>query len=283
MKKIILIYMLIFTIISAKEKIRAVSTSQFTTEILLSIGAEDQVIGTSFLDDEILPELKEKYNRIPVLSKTAPTKELFYSLNPNFLTGWKSIATKKYLGTLEELNENGVDVYFAKSQETQNIEDIYEDILYFGEKFSVEKNAQMLVEKLKQDIETVKKLKAENKTLKIFAYDSQENAPYVVGGNGIANKMIEISGGKNIFNDSNFSFGVGNWERVLEKNPDVIVVVDYGDTSYEEKVKFLKERSPISELTAVQENKFIRVPLSYLSPGVRVAEGIKLMAEKFCE
>lgn len=283
MKKIILIYMLIITIISAKEKIRAISTSQFTTEILLSIGAEDQVIGTSFLDDEILPELKEKYNKIPVLSKTAPTKEVFYFLNPNFLTGWKSIATKKYLGTLEELNENGVDVYFTKSQETQNIDDIYKDILYFGEKFSVEENARALVEKLKKDIEIVENFKNKNKALKVFAYDSQESAPYVVGGGGIANKMIEISGGKNIFKDSNFSFGAGNWERVLEKNPDVIIIVDYGDISYEEKVKFLKERSPITELTAVKENKFIRVPLSYLSPGVRVAEGIKLMAQKFYE
>lgn len=282
MKKIICIYILIFSTIIAKERLRAVSTSQFATEILLSIGAEDQMIGTAFLDDEILPELKEKYEKIPILSNKAPTKELFYSLNPNFLIGWKSIATKKYLGTLEELNENGIEVNFTKSQDSKNIDDIYSDIMYLGEKFSVEINAKNLVERLKVEIKKIEN-KNINRAVKVFAYDSQENIPYTIGGSGIANQMIEIAGGKNIFADSNFSFGAGNWENILEKNPDIIIIVDYGDNSYQDKIKFLKERSPISELKAVKENKFVRVPLSYLSAGVRVAEGIKLMSQKFYE
>ena len=71
---------------------RAVSTSQFTTEILLAIGAEEQLAGTAFMDNEILPELKEKYDKIPVLSAKYPSKELFYSVNPDFVTGWKSLS-----------------------------------------------------------------------------------------------------------------------------------------------------------------------------------------------
>ncbi|MGL5746097.1 MAG: ABC transporter substrate-binding protein, partial [Cetobacterium sp.] len=116
MKKLFLLLFLLLTIFSfSNDSIRIVSTSQFTTEMLLAIGAEDYMIGTSFLDDEILPELQEKYKQIPVLSTGAPTKELFYSLNPTFLTGWQSIATSKNLGTIEELNANGVEVFFTKS------------------------------------------------------------------------------------------------------------------------------------------------------------------------
>lgn len=65
MKKILL-FLLITTLSFSTENIRAVSTSQFTTEILLAIGAENQLLGTAYLDDEILPELKEKYDKIPV-------------------------------------------------------------------------------------------------------------------------------------------------------------------------------------------------------------------------
>ncbi|MHA4988276.1 ABC transporter substrate-binding protein [Cetobacterium somerae] len=278
MKKILLLFLLITTLNFSKENVRAVSTSQFTTEMLLAIGAENQILGTAYLDDEILPELREKYNKIPVLSKGAPTKEQFYSLNPNFLTGWKSIATPKNLGTVEELKENGIEVVFTKSQDSSKIEDIYDDILMFGEIFNLKNNAKNVVKNMKEDINKVKEKNKNKNNIKVFVYDSQESAPFVVGGNGIGNTMIEIAGGENIFKDTNFSFGIGTWEKVLDENPEAIIVIDYGNVSYENKIKYLKNNSPISQLDAVKNNKFIRIPLSYISPGIKVSKGIEIIS-----
>lgn len=278
MKKILLLFLLITTLNFSKENVRAVSTSQFTTEMLLAIGAENQILGTAYLDDEILPELREKYNKIPVLSKGAPTKEQFYSLNPNFLTGWKSIATPKNLGTVEELKENGIEVVFTKSQDSSKIEDIYSDILMFGDIFNLKDNAKNVVKNMKEDINKVKEKNKNKNNIKVFAYDSQESAPFVVGGNGIGNTMIEIAGGENIFKDTNFSFGIGTWEKVLDENPEAIIVIDYGSVSYENKIKYLKNNSPISQLEAVKKNKVIRIPLSYISPGIKVSKGIEIIS-----
>lgn len=278
MKKILLLFLLITTLNFSKENVRAVSTSQFTTEMLLAIGAENQILGTAYLDDEILPELREKYNKIPVLSEGAPTKEQFYSLNPNFLTGWKSIATPKNLGTAEELKENGIEVVFTKSQDSSKIEDIYSDILMFGDIFNLKDNAKNVVKNMKEDINKVKEKNKNKNNIKVFAYDSQESAPFVVGGNGIGNTMIEIAGGENIFKDTNFSFGIGTWEKVLDENPEAIIVIDYGSVSYENKIKYLKNNSPISQLEAVKKNKFIRIPLSYISPGIKVSKGIEIIS-----
>ena len=282
MKKILL-FLLITTLSFSTGSIRAVSTSQFTTEILLAIGAENQLLGTSYLDDEILPELKEKYDKIPVLSKAAPTKEQFYALNPNFLTGWKSIAIPKNLGTIEELKENGVEVFFTKSQDSSKIEDVYDDILSFGNIFNLEENAYNVVKKMKEDISRVREKNKSKEKIKVFAYDSQESAPFVVGGNGIGNTMIEIAGGKNIFKDTNFSFGVGAWEKVLDENPQFIIVIDYGNTSYENKIKYLKNNSPISQLEAVKKDRFIRIPLSYISPGIKIGKGIEIISNGLSE
>ena len=189
MKKLLLLLLLITSLSFSKEDIRAVSTSQFTTEILLAIGVEKQLLGTAFLDDEILPELKEKYDKIPVLSKGAPTKEQFYALNPNFLTGWKSIATPKNLGTIDELRGNGVEVVFTKSQDSSKIEDVYDDILMFGDIFDLKESAKSVVENMRKDIAKVKENKKNGKKIKVFAYDSQESAPFVVGGSGIGNTI----------------------------------------------------------------------------------------------
>lgn len=282
MKKILL-FLLITTLSFSTENIRAVSTSQFTTEILLAIGAENQLLGTAYLDDEILPELKEKYDKIPVLSKGAPTKEQFYALNPNFLTGWKSIATPKNLGTKEELEENGVNVFFPKSQDSHKIEDVYEDILTFGDIFNLKENAKNVIENMKKDIEEVKEKNKNKKSIKVFAYDSQESAPFVVGGNGIGNSIIEIAGGDNIFKDTKFAFGVGTWEKVIDENPEFIVIVDYGNTSYDKKVRYLKNDSPIAQLEAVKKDRFIRVPLSYISSGIKISKGIEIISNGLSE
>ncbi|MGL5001253.1 MAG: ABC transporter substrate-binding protein [Cetobacterium sp.] len=279
MKKISILFLLMINLSFSKEEIRAISTSQFTTEILLAIGAEDYLLGTSFLDDEILPELKDKYDKIPVLSVGAPTKELFYSLNPNFLTGWKSIATSKNLGTVEELNKNGIEVFFTKSQSTSSIEDIYEDIYFFGEKFNLQQNAIKIVQKMKEEIKAVQDNVSSKEKIKVFAYDSQESAPFVVGGNGIANKMIEIAGGDNIFKNTKFAFGIGTWEKILDENPEVILIVDYGNKSYDSKVEYLKNKSPISKLEAVKKDRFIRVPLSYISSGIKISKGIEIISK----
>lgn len=154
MFKRLLLFLLILSSISfGKAPQRAVSASQFTTEILLAIGAEEQVAGTAFMDNEILPELKEKYEKIPVLSSKYPSKEVFYSVNPDFVTGWKSLSMPNNLGIVEELNENGVEVFFMKSLESNNIDDVLDDILEFGRIFDKENNAQKIVARMKEDLE----------------------------------------------------------------------------------------------------------------------------------
>lgn len=278
MKKILFLIFVLSTLTFSLEKRRAVSTGQFTTEILLSLGVEDQMVGTSFLDDEILPELKEKYEKIPVLSKRAPTKEQFYLVEPNFLTGWKTIVNSKNLGPMEELEKNGVEVYLLKSQDSNKIEDIYYDIRELGKRFNVEKNAEKLIEKIECEIKEAKK-NYKGKKVKVLVYDSQEKLPFVVGGGGIGNTIIELAGGINVFQDTNFSFGNGSWEKIVDENPDYIVVLNYGQVKIEDKLEFLEKRSPIKDLDAIKRKRIIVMGLSDFSAGVRVGKTIKKLSE----
>ena len=256
---------------------RAVSTSQFTTEILLSIGAEKQMIGTAWLDNPILSELKEKYDKIPVLSEKNMSKELFYSVEPDFLTGWDSILDRKNLGPVEELKNNGVRIFIIKSLKSNKIETVYADILELGKIFNLEKNAKEVVEKMEKELTEIKGTLPVEKT-KIFAYDSGTILPFTIGGSGIPNTLIELAGGKNIFSETSGNFINGSWEKVLGENPEFILIVDYGSSTAESKIKFLKEKSPIKDLEAVKNNKFIVVGLEYLSAGIRMNQGVKKIA-----
>lgn len=282
MKKNLLLLFTCCTFLSFARNVpqRAVSASQFTTEILLSIGAEKQMVGTTFMDNEILPELQEKFAKIPVLSKKYPSKEIFYSINPDFLTGWKSAVDPKNLGSIEELEKNGVQVFFMKSINSNKLEDLFEDINELGKIFNLEKNAQTLVKNMKTELKEIEST-LPTKKIKVFAYDSGEVTPFTIGGTGLENTIISLAGGDNIFSDTAGSFSAGNWEHVLVSDPDVIVIVDYGTTSAQEKIKFLKERSPIKNSNAVKNNKFVIIGLGDIAPGVRNIKAIKKLAEAF--
>lgn len=280
MKKMILISLLALSLTSYGKPQRAVSASQFTTEILLSIGAEEQMAGTAYMDNEILPELKEKFEKIPILSDKYPSKEKFYSVDPDFLTGWHSVAEPTNLGPLSELESNGVEVFFMKSLKSNDINDVFEDILEFGKIFELEENAQTLVNKMRSDLEKITSQLPKEK-ISVLAYDGGTTTPFVVGGGGIGNTLIELAGGRNIFKDINSSFGNGNWEKALIEDPDIILVVDYGDSSYEKKIDYLKESSPIKDCTAVKNNRFAVIGLGDISAGVRNVEAVKKMAKAF--
>ncbi|MGG0720157.1 cob(I)yrinic acid a,c-diamide adenosyltransferase [Robertmurraya massiliosenegalensis] len=53
----------------------AVSLNQHVTEIMLTLGLEDSMVGTAYLDNEIYEPLKEAYLKVPVLSEQYPSKE----------------------------------------------------------------------------------------------------------------------------------------------------------------------------------------------------------------
>lgn len=281
MKKIFLTLSSAFlfsSILFAKAPERAVSVAHFSTEILLTIGAEKSMVATAYLDNPILPELKDKFEKIPVLSNKYPTKEKFYSVKPDFVTGWKSLEKPKNLGPKKELEANGVKIYYLRSLEDERIEVLYEDILELGKIFDVSKNAQSFVDTMKKELKEIKDKVPKTKK-KVFAYDSGDKQPFVIGGHGIGQFIIDLAGGENITKDVPKGFGHSTWEKIILSNPEYIIIVDYGDDSYESKVKFLKEKSPIKTLKAVKENKFIKVSLSGVSPGVRIVSETKKIAK----
>ncbi len=51
------------------------------------------------------------------------------------------------------------------------------------------------------------------------------------------------------------SWTTTGWESVVERNPDVIVICDYGDVSAEQKKKFLLSYPPLRNVSAVEHRR----------------------------
>ncbi|MGG1658774.1 ABC transporter substrate-binding protein [Brevibacillus sp. NRS-1366] len=261
---------------------RAVTLNQHVTEIMLALGLADRMVGTAYLDDQILPELKEAYDKVPVLSDKYPNKEVMMATNPDFVySGWKSGFGDKGVGSMEDLEKAGIKSYLQESSNKPGptVDDVFADIQNIGKIFRIEDKANELIGKMKQEIDqTVSKIGTVDKPLSVFVYDSGEDQPFTAANNYMTS-LIRLAGGKNIFDDIQKGWAEVSWEEVVNRKPDVIVVVDYGDKTVEQKKNLLLTKREIADIPAIKNQRLVVLPLSAASEGVRAPIALKILAE----
>lgn len=261
---------------------RAVTLNQHVTEVMLALGLADSMVGTAYLDDQILPEFQEAYDKIPVLSKQYPTKEVLLAAEPDFVyAGWKSAFGDKGVGTMEELEQAGIKAYLHESSNKPGatVEDVFLDIQNIGRIFRVEDRANALIAHMKQEMEQItNRIGAVYQPLRVFVYDSGEDQP-LTAANNYMTALIGKAGGKNIFDDIQKGWAAVSWEEVVNRKPDVIVIVDYGDQTVEHKRQFLLTKRELADVPAIRNQRLIVMPLSAAAEGVRAPLALKLLAE----
>ena len=261
---------------------KAVTLSQFMTEMLLALGLENEMIGTALLDNPILPEFEEAYNKIPVLEigeGHSISKEGFIATDADFVSGWDLSISEQSTGGPAELIEKDITPFMARSYESDaTIETVYEDFELLGKIFGVEDKAQEVIVKMKKDIKVVtdKATNIKEEKVKMMVYDSGENNAMTVGV-GLANNLISIAGGNNIFaKDATKPYINVSWESVVAENPEVILVTDYmAGKPAQEKIDFLKSHPALKDVAAIKNNKIYVVGLADISPGIRNPKFIK--------
>ncbi|MFK4470327.1 iron complex transport system substrate-binding protein [Paenibacillus sp. RC73] len=260
---------------------RAITLNQHATEVMLALGLESSMVGTAYLDDSILPEYKAQYDKIPVLAKQYPSKEVFMAAAPDFAyAGWKSAFNDKNLGSREELAKQDVTTYVQESSNKPGptLEDVYQDILNIGRIFRVEDRAKKLVSSIREQVESIQtQIGTVEKAPKVFVYDSGEDKPFTAANNYLTS-LIKSVKAKNIFDDVDKSFAEVSWEEVVKRNPDVIVILDYGDTSLEDKEKLLLSKPALAGVEAIKNKRFVVLPLSAAAEGVRAPIALKTLA-----
>ncbi|KAI3347320.1 iron ABC transporter substrate-binding protein [Clostridium botulinum] len=271
------------TVKSPRQK--AVTLSQFMTEMLLALGLENKMIGTALLDNPILPEFEEAYNKIPVLKigeGHSVSKEAFIATGADFVSGWDSSISEQTTGAPEELISKDITPFMAKSYRADStVETVYEDFELLGKIFGVQDNAKEVIDKMKSDIKIVTDkvgdIKQEDR-VKMMVYDSVENDAMVVG-SGLANNLIELAGGNNVFaKNAKKPYINVSWESIVAENPEVILITDFmAGEPVQEKIDFLKTHPALKDVSAIKNNKIYVVGLADLSPGIRNPKLIEQM------
>ncbi|MFI5923582.1 ABC transporter substrate-binding protein [Streptomyces anulatus] len=261
---------------------RVVTMNQHVTEIMLELGLKKSLVGTAYLDDQVLPEYEEDYASVPVIAKEYPSYEQVLATNPDFVYGgYGSAFTAGDGRSREALKKSGIESRLNTESCTkgdQPMDTLYEEIREVGRTFGVTDRAEAWIKQAKADNAATAKKLAGLKPVPVFVYDSGDKTAFTAGGEGIGNELIERAGGTNVFADLDKPFGDASWENVVARKPEVIVIYDYGATTVEQKRKRLLTDPALADVPAVKNKRFAVMPLSDAVLGVRVPAAVDKLA-----
>ncbi|MDF9804062.1 iron complex transport system substrate-binding protein [Streptomyces sp. HB372] len=261
---------------------RVVTMNQHVTEIMLELGLKKSLVGTAYLDDQVLPKYAEDYASVPVIAKEYPSYEQVLATNPDFVYGgYGSAFTAGDGRSREALKKSGIESRLNTESCTkgdQPMDTLYEEIREVGRTFGVTDRAEAWIKQAKADNAATAKKLADLKPVSVFVYDSGDKTAFTAGGEGIGNDLIERAGGTNVFADLDKPFGDASWENVVARKPEVIVIYDYGATTVEQKKKRLLTDPALADVPAIKNKRFAVMPLSDAVLGVRVPAAVDKLA-----
>lgn len=269
----------------------AISNDVNLTEMMLVLGLADKMVGYTGISGwkTLDEEMRSGVEELPELSAKYPTKEVLIGADADFFfAGWNYGMKVGGEVTPETLAPFGIDVYeltesciHIGSKPKASLDDMYNDILNLGAIFQVDEKAKSLVDGYKAELADFQENLETGDPLRVFVYDSGEDKPFTAGLYAMPTALIEAAGGTNVMDDFEKSWGTVNWEAVVEKNPEVVVIVNYGKVTAEQKREFMMSNPAFADIDAVKNDRFVTLEYVDATPGPRNIEAVKALSQAF--
>ena len=250
---------------SEKEDLRVVSLAPSTTEILFALGLDEEIVGVSLFCN--YPEEAQAKEKIGTFSQ--PNIEKILSLKPDiiFCTGLEQAPV---IGKLRQLS---LRLYVS---DPSSVEELFDSIREMGELIGKEKNADILIDKMKKDLEAIQsKVKSIPEEDRVKVFVEFWNDPLMSAGrDSFIDELITLAGGINIAHDTQRAYSYFSPEQVIKRDPDCIVLAYMVN---EDAASAIRKRLGWREISAVKNNRIYNDinPDILLRPGPRLVEGLK--------
>ena len=270
----------------------AISNDVNLTEMMLVLGLADRMVGYTGISGwkTLDEEMKMGVEELAELSVKYPSKEVLIGADADFFfAGWNYGMKVGGEVTPETLEPFGIQVYeltesciHVGEKDAASMEDMYNDLRNLGAIFDVSDRAEGLIENYQAKLAAFLDAQPTLETApRVFVYDSGEDVPFTAGRYAMLNALIEAAGGTNIMNDFEKSWATVGWEAVVERNPDMIVIVNYGDVTADQKREFMMSNPAFADIDAVRNDRFVVLEYVEATPGPRNIEAVKTLAAAF--
>ncbi|WP_448645728.1 ABC transporter substrate-binding protein [Pseudomonas mohnii] len=268
----------------------AVSHDINMTQMMLALGLKPQMAGYSGVSGwkAVTPDMQPLLDGLPELAAKYPSVETLLNANVDFFfAGWDYGMRVGGDLTPQTLQPLGINVYeltescaFVMKRPPATLEDTYNDLRNLGRIFDVQDRANALIDAMQARVAEIRKgLPAEKP--RVFLYDSGEDRAMTSGRLGMPQALIDAAGGRNVLDDVEASWTRVNWETVVERNPQVIVIVDYSEITADQKIQFLLNNQALQSVDAIKHKRFIVIPYVQATPGIDNVLAVATLAKGF--
>ncbi|WP_110590435.1 ABC transporter substrate-binding protein [Microbacterium suaedae] len=274
---------------------RAVSLDQNSTELLLSLGLEEYMVGTASWTDPVLDSLADANAHVPRLADDAPTYEVLLGADPDFVTASFGRHFREEGGVVsrDRLNETDIASYLSPTDceggtsingggtRTQplTLESLYQEIRDLAAIFDVPARGEELVSELETRTDAaLEGVDLDGKSVLFWFADTR--TPYVAGGLGSASLLATLTGMENVLADTRDDWPAIGWESVVDADPQILVLGDlqrdrFPGDRLDDKIDFLTTDPLTRTLEAVQNECFISLHGAEMNPSIRYVDGLE--------
>jgi len=243
---------------------RIVSLAPNLTETVFALGAGDEVVGvTSYCNYP-----PEAQSREQVGDFINPSLEKIVSLQPDIvlLEKWSSSKVSRRLSQL--------DLRVFETVSPASIDQVYLLIGQVGDATGRRRQAADLVAEMRRRIDAARQ-RSSTFRYRPSVYVEIDPPSWTVGGRSYTSEAVAIAGGRNLFDDIDRPSLLVSKEKVLEKNPEVIL-------SFAAKAADIQARPGWGEIKAVKEGRIIDdFNRDLLSRGTfRLVQGIEQLQQR---
>ncbi|MGH6901435.1 MAG: ABC transporter substrate-binding protein [Geminicoccaceae bacterium] len=269
---------------------RAVAHDQNISEIMFALDLQDHMVGLTGITGwyKMTPEFAAAMGDLPELAPKYPTVENLLSADPDFFfAGWYygmqpgGEVTPETLAAYDipvyELSESCIHI--KGDQPRASVDTLYRDLRNIGQIFGAAERAEALIGDYRARLEAVRAAVGSREPVPVFLYDSGEDKPFTAGRYAMPTAIIEAAGGRNVMDDVETSWGTVGWEAVLERQPEFLLLVDYGEGGWEAAWSFLQAHPGASSMEAVKAGRFLALRYGEITPGPANIAAIEKLAQ----
>ena len=245
---------------------RIISLAPSVTESLYELGLEENLIAnTVYCSDGNFK--KEKIGTV-----IEPNIEKIISLNPDLI-----VATKEgnYKTVIDKLIRLKLTVYVMEPY--SSFEDVCNNFQRLADYTEKSDTAKKIIENVKKEISQLSEETKKTDKEKIF-WEVGANPIFTVGNQSFVNEYNKYINGINVFENIDMRYPNVSVESVIEKNPDIILLVNMGDVSDQEILKWNKYKN----ITAIKNNKIYLLEADdiFTPTPKKFLNGIKVLQQK---
>ena len=250
-------------------RLRIVSLAPSVTEILFALALGDSVVGAT--DHCNYPPEAVSVERVGEFGK--PNLEKVLALSPDLVIA----AGLEREEVAVVLRRSGIRVLDVR---IRNFEELFDAIRQIGEAVNRFQQAEGIVARMRAELEAVT---AQNGTTprgrrpKVFV-EIEDHPLMTAGGTSFLDDLIVRAGGVNVAHEIPQAYTIINPEKVIEWDPDIIIVVKMGRPG--DAAVQLSRRIGWADISAVKNKNVIDDidPDLLFRPGPRLIDGVKTLA-----